>query len=264
MDVIFHGVRGSTPTADQNFLKYGGSTTCTEILHEQFQIIFDAGTGFQNVTIFKDRPTYLIFSHFHYDHIQGLPFNHQIFDPSNKVTISSGLVKADDLREVFVRAFQPMYFPIPLVDTLKNLKFVEFDLIANELRDLCSLGTIQLNHPGGAAGYIVEKDNKKVCVFLDHEYGQESIIDNELLTVARESDLIVWDGMFLNEELPPKKGWGHSSIEQGITFSEKSGCKNLAIAHHAPNRNDEQLNEHSNNLSSDKVFFAYQGLCHSV
>ena len=38
MDVIFHGVRGSTPTADQNFLKYGGSTTCTEILHEQFQI----------------------------------------------------------------------------------------------------------------------------------------------------------------------------------------------------------------------------------
>ena len=65
MDVIFHGVRGSTPTADKNFLKYGGSTTCTEILHEQFQIIFDAGTGFQNVAILKDRPTYLIFSHFH-------------------------------------------------------------------------------------------------------------------------------------------------------------------------------------------------------
>ena len=41
MDVIFHGVRGSTPTADHNFLKYGGSTTCTEILHDQFQIIFD-------------------------------------------------------------------------------------------------------------------------------------------------------------------------------------------------------------------------------
>ena len=66
MDVIFHGVRGSTPTADQNFLKYGGSTTCTEILHNEFQMIFDAGTGFQNVSILKDRPTYLIFSHFHY------------------------------------------------------------------------------------------------------------------------------------------------------------------------------------------------------
>ena len=70
--------------------------------------------------------------------------------------------------------------------------------------------------------------------------------------------------MFLNEELLPKKGWGHSSIEQGIDFSEKTACKNLAIAHHAPNRNDEQLNEHSNNLTNDKVFFAYQGLSHSV
>ena len=186
MDVIFHGVRGSTPTADQNFLKYGGSTTCTEILHEQFQIIFDAGTGFQNVTILKDRPTYLIFSHFHYDHIQGLPFNHQIFDPSNKVTISSGLVKANELREVFVRAFQPMYFPIPLVDTLKNLKFVEFDLIMAELEHLCSLSTIKLNHPGGAAGYIVEKDNKKVCVFLDHEYGQEPLIDDQLINMLEK------------------------------------------------------------------------------
>ena len=146
----------------------------------------------------------------------------------------------------------------------KNLKFVEFDLIKNELMDLCSISTIQLNHPGGAAGYVVERDKKKVCVFLDHEYGQEQIVDNELLKRARDSDLIVWDGMFLNEELLPKKGWGHSSIEQGVDFSEKTACKNLAIAHHAPNRNDEQLNEHSNNLSNDKVFFAYQGLAHSV
>ena len=189
-----------------------------------------------------------------------MPFNHQIFDPSNKVTISSGLVNADELREVFVRAFQPMYFPIPLVDTLKNLKFVEFDLIMAELEHLCSLSTIKLNHPGGAAGYIVEKNKKKVCVFLDHEYGQEPLIDDHLINSARESDLIVWDGMFLDEELPPKKGWGHSSIEQGITFSEKTSCKNLAIAHHAPSRNDEQLNEHSNNLSSDKVFFCLSGL----
>ena len=141
---------------------------------------------------------------------------------------------------------------------------MEFDLITTELKNLCFLSTLELNHPGGAAGYVVEKDNKKVCVFLDHEYGQESVVDKELVKCAINSDLIIWDGMFLDEELPPKKGWGHSSIEQGITFSEKTACKNLAIAHHAPNRNDEQLNEHSNNLSSDKVFFAYQGLSHSV
>ena len=141
---------------------------------------------------------------------------------------------------------------------------MEFDLIMADLEHLCCLSTIELNHPGGAAGYIVEKDKKKVCVFLDHEYVQEPLIDDQLISSATDSDLVVWDGMFLDEELPPKKGWGHSSIEQGITFSEKTACKNLAIAHHAPSRSDEQLNEHSNNLSSDKVFFAHQGLSHSV
>ena len=264
MDILFHGVRGSTPTAEENFLKYGGSTTCTEILHNEFQIIFDAGTGFQNVSIKKDRPTYLIFSHFHYDHIQGLPFNYEIFDSSNKVTICSGLVDAKDLRDVFVRAFQPMYFPIPLVDTLKNLKFVDFTDVQENIAKLCYLETIKLNHPGGAAGYIVEKNERRVCCFLDHEYGQDEKIDKGLAVNAKNCDLVIWDGMFLEEELPPKKGWGHSSIEQGVKFSEAVSCKSLAIAHHSPARTDAQLKEHSNNLQSDKVFFAYQGLSHSV
>ena len=185
-----------------------------------------------------------------------MPFNHQIFDPSNEVTISSGLVKANELREVFVRAFQPMYFPIPLVDTLKNLKFVEFDLIVADLKDLCSLSTIKLNHPGGAAGYIVERDNKKVCVFLDHEYGQEARIDDHLINIARESDLIVWDGMFLDEELPPKKGWGHSSIEQGIALADKIDVKNFLISHHSPSRDDKEIKDIENKISNKKVKFA--------
>ena len=133
MDILFHGVRGSTPTSHEIFLKYGGSTTCTEILHKEFQIIFDAGTGFQNVSIQKDRPTYLVFSHFHYDHIQGLPFNYEIFDPSNKVTICSGLVSAKEHRDVFVSAFQPMYYPIPLFENLKNLKIHD---LSNAQKDM--------------------------------------------------------------------------------------------------------------------------------
>ena len=61
-----------------------------------------------------------------------------------------------------------------------------------------------------------------------------------------------------------KKGWGHSSIEQGVNFSDATSCRSLAIAHHSPARTDKQLQEHSNNLKSDKVFFAYQGLSHKL
>lgn len=258
MEVIFHGVRGSTPTAHEPFLKYGGNTTCTEIRMEQFQFLFDAGTGFQNVEILRDRKVFLFFSHFHYDHIQGLPFNGAIFDPSNSVTISSGLVNAEDLKHVFTRAFQPMYFPIPLVETLKNLRFTEFRVVQDSLNSNAQIviEPIKLNHPGGASGYIIQENDKKVCCFLDHEEGSDHEVDAELLAVAHGADLIIWDGMFLDNELISKKGWGHSSVEQGVSFAEKSLCKKIAIAHHAPNRTDEQLKELENNLPSDSMFFA--------
>ena len=258
MEVIFHGVRGSTPTAHTPFLQYGGNTTCTEIRTEQYQFLFDAGTGFQNVEISKEREVYLFFSHFHYDHIQGLPFNAAIFNPSKPVTISSGLVNARDLKHVFTRAFQPMYFPIPLVETLKNLCFTEFNVVQNILLSSSdtTIDPIELNHPGGASGYIIREGDKKVCCFLDHEFGGDDDVDTKILAVARGADLVIWDGMFLDSELVAKKGWGHSSIEQGVSLAEKSECKKIAIAHHAPSRTDEQLTELENNLPSDTMFFA--------
>ena len=258
MEIIFHGVRGSTPTAHKPFLGYGGNTTCTEVRSDNFQFIFDAGTGFQNLEILKDRPVHLFFSHFHYDHIQGLPFNGAIFDPTNSVIISSGLVNSADLKHIFTRAFKPLYFPIPLVETLKNLRFTEFEQVQQNLKSIsvASIVPIKLNHPGGASGYVIDESGKRICCFLDHEFGGDSEIDENLLAASEDADLVIWDGMFLDSELVAKKGWGHSSVEQGITFAENSKCKKIAIAHHAPNRTDEQLSELENNLPSDNMFFA--------
>ncbi len=264
MEIIFHGVRGSTPTAHTDFLIFGGNTTCTEIRTKKFQFIFDAGTGFQNLDILKDRPVFLFFSHFHYDHIQGLPFNSQIFDPSNAVTISSGLVDSITLKSIFTRAFQPMYFPIPLVETLKNLRFEEFSQVKKRVSELCTIQAIKLNHPGGASGYIIESDGKKVCCFLDHEFGEDMDVDADLFKIAQDSDFVIWDGMFLSEELKTKKGWGHSSVEQGISFAERTKCKRLAIAHHAPHRTDDRLKELENSLPEDNMFFAAEKLKVSI
>lgn len=266
MEVLFHGVRGSTPTAHAPFLEFGGNTTCTEVRSDNFQLIFDAGTGFQNLTILNDRPVYLLFSHFHYDHIQGLPFNSAIFDPNNSVTIASGLVACDELKHVFTRAFQPMYFPIPLVETLQNLRFKEFGEAQSMLGNNGgpTIEPIMLNHPGGACGYLLTDGVKKLCCFLDHEYGVNKKIDENLIAAARGSDLVIWDGMFLDNELGAKRGWGHSSVEQGVAFAEESYCKKLAISHHAPIRTDAQLRELQNNLSSDSMFFAAEKMAFSL
>ena len=55
MNVIFHGVRGSISVSGIEFSRYGGNTTCTEIMTDTAQIILDAGSGFQNVALANDR-----------------------------------------------------------------------------------------------------------------------------------------------------------------------------------------------------------------
>ena len=260
MELIFHGVRGSTPVPLSNFQQYGGNTTCIEIRHSSFQIILDAGTGFQNVEILSDRPTFLLFSHFHYDHLQGLPFCPGLFDPTRSILISSALVTKTELREILGQAFKPSYFPIPLFDAFSHLKVVEFREIKKSIKDLCEISTLKLNHPGGAAAYILKVENTKICVFLDHEHAQNGPNgDNELYDAAKNADLVVWDGMFIDSELPAKKGWGHSSIQQGLAFAAAVSCKKMAICHHAPTRTDKQLEKLSQKHENTVVKLVKEG-----
>ena len=39
-----------------------------------------------------------------------------------------------------------------------------------------------------------------------------------IIEAAKDADFILWDGMFTDEELKMRKGWGHSSISQGADF----------------------------------------------
>ena len=64
MIVEFHGVRGSIPMPSSSTIKYGGHTSCYEVVTDKYQFIFDAGTGFQSVKLMEDRTVVIIFTHF--------------------------------------------------------------------------------------------------------------------------------------------------------------------------------------------------------
>ena len=66
MIVEFHGVRGSIPMPSSSTIKYGGHTSCYEVVTDKYQFIFDAGTGFQSVKLMEDRTVVIIFTHFHH------------------------------------------------------------------------------------------------------------------------------------------------------------------------------------------------------
>ena len=62
--------------------------------------------------------------------------------------------------------------------------------------------------------------------------------------------------MYLDSELSDKKGWGHSSIEQGVFIADKINVKNFLISHHSPSRNDKEIQNIEKTISSKKVKFA--------
>src|SRR5687767_10744367 len=95
MKVKFYGVRGSLPICGKEFQRYGGNTTCLRITKENDRriAILDAGTGIRNLgkELMSqqgefDRIT-IYFTHFHWDHIQGLPFFAPAYDRNQKIRI---------------------------------------------------------------------------------------------------------------------------------------------------------------------------------
>src|SRR6516165_87474 len=85
MLVRFWGTRGSIATPGGTTLRYGGNTSCVEALSDSgTTLIIDAGTGAHalgKALMEQGRAArgYILFTHTHWDHIQGLPFFTPLF-----------------------------------------------------------------------------------------------------------------------------------------------------------------------------------------
>jgi len=239
MKLITHGCRGSIPNPSKEMLKYGGNTTCFELNMDDFQVFFDTGSGFQNAVLDNNKQIIIVFSHFHHDHLQGLAFNKYLITAEKKTFICSALVNAEKLNKIIRRYFSGDFFPLDLFENLDNVTFSNFTDVQTMVSGELKIETIKLNHPGGSYGYSVTRNNKK-CVFLcDNEFTTSQA--DELKIFAENADMVIWDGMFTEEELRVKTGWGHSSIQQGIDFFSSLNCGEIIISHHAPYRTDAEL-----------------------
>ena len=56
---------------------------------------------------------------------------------------------------------------------------------------------------------------------------------SSLKSFCENANSVIWDGMYTEDEIKFKVGWGHSSIEQGLIFAEKLDLKKLIISHHS-------------------------------
>ena len=247
MKIKFYGTRGSIPVCEPQFQDFGGNTTCIGFYHHNRMGIIDAGTGIRaagkeilDSDVYQKNIT-IGFTHFHWDHIQGLPFFPPAYSKDRVINLLAlgKSRKTQNLKSVITQQMGGEYFPIEIekMGARFNFMMLPREDIPNYYKTHTS--TIELSHPGGCFGYRIQVEDKifVVCTDLEHEEG----IDPNVVEFARNADLLVHDAQYTDEELANHKGWGHSSYTQAIQVAEMAGVKQLAMTHHDPEHNDEFL-----------------------
>jgi len=245
--VRFWGVRGSMATARPQCCGVGGNTSCVEVRAGDQLIILDAGTGLYGLgaTLSGRVAATFLFSHFHWDHIQGFPFFSPLYEPGNRFTLVGPTDGACDTRYALENLMGAPHFPVELDDVCADLRF----------RTLCPGDAMQigaarvtcaaLNHPQRCLGYRIDLGDRSVVYATDTEPGCEDI-DSDLRDLARDASLLIYDAQYTEAEYhggagKSRRGWGHSTVEEACRVARAAGVETLALFHHDPSRDDTHV-----------------------
>ena len=249
MFVKFWGVRGSVATSGPEFARFGGNTTCVEVVVGGQRIILDAGTGIRALGAQMTKMprlggrTAIFWSHLHWDHIQGFPFFTPAFAKGNELLLHGpGANGAEELRRALDRQMQPPTFPVTLSALGAALEFRSAPAGETIPVHEALVSTIGLDHPNGCIGYRVEGDGASVVFFTDVEVKPDTLPEH-MVEFARGADLLVMDGQYTPSEYdglvgPPRRGWGHTTMMDAARLAKAAGVRNLALTHHDPAHSD--------------------------
>jgi ribonuclease BN (tRNA processing enzyme) len=272
MRVTFWGVRGSFPVAHPRVNRIGGNTSCVALQAEGAPLlVIDAGTGFRHLgRKLRDSEfaagkgeAAVLFSHTHWDHIQGFMYFEPFFTPGNKFTVVARAEHDKRLRAIFAEPSESPYFSYGL-DTLKaNLTWKAVH--EGESFDLgpWHVTTARLNHPGVAIGYRVELRGKTFVYMTDTApYGDQWLgagfhtrkpekdpegierlreYARKLDAFTRGADCLLYDTFFTPEQYAQTPHWGHSTPDEGIRIAREGGVKSFYFFHHHPEAWDDDL-----------------------
>lgn len=248
MRVRFWGVRGTIPVPGPTTVKVGGNTACIDLFtSDQQVIILDAGTGIRQLghQLPQEHPHRivgtLLFSHTHWDHIQGFPFFTPAFIRNNRFVVIGQKKIGRKLESVLAGQVVHPYLPF-------GYRELEADLIVKEIHDGESMvigdDTVvtahELDHPGGCLGFRIRNRDTIFTYCTDTTHRDGSLNEN-VLKLAQNADLLVHDAQYSPEKKAQFPDYGHSSWIDAAQVAIEANVKALALFHHDPDASDADL-----------------------
>ena len=185
---------------------------------------------------------HIFLSHFHYDHIQGIPFFAPAYAPSNRVVFHGG---HQGIEGFLRQQMKEPFFPIGFDTFGASISFEEHK--PGDTIEVCDsrITLFEQNHPGMSYGYRIENGKSAMVYSTDCEHTNEAHLkDYPFLDFIRNANLLVFDAPYtLSESIGNREHWGHSSNVMGVELAARAEVEKLAIFHHDPNATDENISE---------------------
>ena len=243
-EVAFLGTNGSCAYNNGHRKKYGSNTFCIALMVGQEVLIFDSGSGICGLSSlqgYQGAHRHLFYTHYHIDHLDGLPFCTDLFDQQKRFNLYGVDSEGDGLRaileRILTRPISPISFDYFQAD-VRCFSFTPGETV--KLPGDVHVRTHLLEHPGGSIGYRVEYDGKAFCCCADVELSLHK--DSEsLVEFMRGADLLALDSFFDDGKILP--GWGHSSWRECAEWAAKAEVKRLALLHYSPSITDDDIDE---------------------
>ena len=268
MKIKVYGCRGTISTFRGMVSKYGGNTSCIGVEIPGQAVILDAGSGLvqldrlTKVFARSDDPIDVLLSHLHLDHLSGLAIFGPIWNPHDLVRIFTCSRDDRPLKEQVFAPFSPPYWPIPMADVV-NAQCVEItEDVPFELGEFTVIPFLAA-HPDKTISFHITYKDKKLVHLLDNEialHTEEGYA--QLVEFCRDADLVVFDAAYSPVDYPDKRGWGHSTIEEGFILADDCNCKKMLFAHHSFEYSDQELEimESVATARGEKFIFARDGM----
>jgi len=243
------GARGTVATPAPAKLRFGGNTSCLAVsLSDDEHIILDCGTGVRllgnalTVTPGRERRFHIFFTHYHFDHIEGLALFQPIYDARSRITIHGFEAGGQSVGKIIEDLIRPPYFPVTFADVPSNVDYVGVDGTPVQIADV-TVSSLPLNHPDGCLSFRLQRGGRRIVYATDHEHGDDPT-DEALIEFARGADCLIYDATYMRAEYEAlRRGWGHSTWYAAVRTAIAAEVGKLVLFHHHPEHSDDDLEE---------------------